>query len=163
MMTKARVKSPPQIWCLTGLIELNDATAATVTERNHTVNIGLSSAMAAMLSGAPVGASIELGNNTTIKCELKWPGTSVWAAQYQLIRTRATLIVEDDETPPINYVTLYPDYTYAKGRVLGDDDEEEDAFLLEPSAESCGVDCFNEEYWKLYAEAEERGRRQRVF
>jgi len=154
----ARLKRKPQIWCLTGLFELSDVTAATVVKKNPSVSFGITSALVAALSGVPIGGSIEIGRDFTVTCDTKSPGKGVWAAQYQLVNSRPVLRVEQDEDPPLNYVELYPDYTYAKGRVLGDDDEEDDAFELEVEPfgdEDADVDSFDDEYWKAYYEAEE--------
>ncbi|KAH8749820.1 hypothetical protein BGZ57DRAFT_1010460 [Hyaloscypha finlandica] len=158
VLTKARLKLKPEIWCLTGLFELNDVTAATVVKKNPSVSFGISSALVAALSGVPLGGSIEISQNFTITCDNKYPGKGVWAAQYQLINSRPVLRVESDEDPPMNYVELYPDYTYAEGRVLGGEDGEDDAFELEVEPvgdEDINVDSFDGEYWEAYREAEE--------
>jgi hypothetical protein len=162
VLTKARLKPKPEIWCLTGLFELSGVTAATVMKKNPSAGFGISSALVAALSGVPIGGSIEIGQNFTVICDNKYPGKGVWAAQYQLINSRPVLRVESDEDPPMNYVELYPDYTYAKGRVLGDEDGEDDAFELEVEPvgdEDIDVDSFDDEYWKAYREAEETTKR----
>jgi hypothetical protein len=158
VLIKARLRPKPEIWCLTGLFELSDVTAATVVNKNPSVSFGISSALVAALSGVPIGGSIEIGQNFTVTCDNKYPGKGVWAAQYQLINSRPVLRVESDEDPPMNYVELYPDYTYAEGRVLGDEDGEDDAFELEVepvSDEDINVDSFGDEYWGAYCEADE--------
>lgn len=162
VLNKARLKPKPEIWCLTGLFELSDVTAATVVKKNPSVSFGISSALVAALSGVPIGGSIEIGQSFTVTCDNKYPGKGVWAAQYQLINSRPVLRVESDEDPPMNYVELYPDYTYAKGRVLGSKDDEGDAFELEvePAGyEDIDVNSFDDEYWEAYREAEETTRK----
>jgi hypothetical protein len=159
VLTKARLRPRPEIWCLTGLIELTDVTVATVSRKSHSVNLNISAAVVAALSGGtvPVGATIELGHEATVSYDGTYPGTNVWAAQYQLIDSLPTLRTEGDEVPPINYLEVYPDYTYSSGKVLGDGDGVDDAFVLEVEAvddEALRVDDFDDEYWAAYREAE---------
>jgi hypothetical protein len=161
MATKARLWPSPEIWCLTGLFEMSGVTAATVIRKNPSATIGVSSALIGAISGVPIGGSIEIGKDFTVTCDNKYPGSATWAAQYQLINSRPVLRVDTKEDLPINYVEVYPDYTYAKGAVLGggDPDDQEEAFMLEvedeDEDEEIDVDIFDEEYWKAYGEAEE--------
>ena len=147
----------PKIWCLTGLIELNDVTALTVTKTNPSANTGISSALIGSLTGVPVGGSVNVDKNYTATCESKNPGKMVWAAQYQLVKVKP---VVKKTTPgsqtPINYVDMYPDQTYAKGAVLGDGKEE--AFELEladVAVQGGRVEgALDEEYWNVYSAGE---------
>jgi len=160
VLARTRLRSPPAIWCLTGLWELSNVTLSTVVRNNPSATLGISSALVGALSGMPIGASVDIGRDFSVRCERKESGSGVWAAQYQLINTRPALVVgdEDGETPPINYVTLYPDYTFAGGGHLGgDDDEGDDALELEVREEGgdmdASVDDFDDEYWEAYREA----------
>ncbi|EXJ72939.1 uncharacterized protein A1O5_04088 [Cladophialophora psammophila CBS 110553] len=116
--------------------------------------------MVAALSGGtvPIGATVEPGQDVTVKCDGRYPETRVWAAQYQLINSMPVLRVEGDEAIPINYIEVCPDYTYTKGKVLGDEDDQDEAFELEVEPvdeEEIDVDGFDGGYWEAYREAEE--------
>lgn len=158
------MKPQPQIWCLTGLIELSNATVATVVIRNPAVSVGISSVILA-LAGVPIGGNVTVGTETKVTCDAKWPDASVWAAQYQLINTRRALQIAQDASP-INYMMLVPDFTYAPGQVLGGKDETMNALQLEvlpvedvdeEEEEALHVDSFDGEYWNVYLSAEVEG------
>lgn len=149
----------PKIWCLTGLIELNDVTALTVTKTSPSASTGISSALIGSLTGVPVGGSVNVDKNYTVTCESKNPGNMVWAAQYQLVKVKPVVKkAEPGSRTPINYVDMYPDHTYAKGAMLGDGKEE--AFELElADVADQGVKvevALDEKYWNVYSTGERR-------
>ncbi|KAI9155462.1 LOW QUALITY PROTEIN: hypothetical protein HJFPF1_08046 [Paramyrothecium foliicola] len=156
VLHRARLKPVPEIWCLTGLIELHDVTAVTIVKRSPSVTFGISSALVAALSAAPVGGSVEVGKDFVATCDSKNPEQGVWAAQFQLIDARPALRMDDDEAHPVNFIELYPDYTYAGGGVLGDEDAD-NALELEVEDiddRDTAVDEFDEEYWEAYRHAD---------
>lgn len=151
----------PEIWCLTGLIELSNVKASTIKKTNPSANIGVGSALIASLTGVPLGASVALDANYTVTCDSISPEKLVWAAQYQLVKAKPVVKAEARVPTSIRYLDLYPDYTYAMGAVLGD--EKEEAFELdladvgEGEGEGEGAEGeLDETYWKLYSKAEER-------
>ena len=153
---KLGVRKKPQIWCLTGLFALSRVTATTVSRHNPAASVGISSAVVAACTSVPIGASIEVSREFSAK----WDGFDsdklVWAAQYQLINMCPVVKVADDKTAPINYLELYPDYTYSSGHVLAGDEDEDDAFELEVEDEfatdTLELD-WNQDYWQAFSEA----------
>lgn len=154
---KAKLIPRPEIWCLTGLIELSDVTASTVNRTNPSASFGVSSALVGSLTGVPVGASVDIDSNYTVTCDSFSPENLVWAAQYQLVTAKPVVKATEGLPTSINYLDLYPDYTYAKGAVLGD--RKEEAFELDLADVDEGENAegeLEEKYWKVYSTGEER-------
>ncbi|ERF73257.1 hypothetical protein EPUS_03089 [Endocarpon pusillum Z07020] len=166
-----KLRAEPKIWCLTGLIELNDVTVLTVTKTNPSASAGVSSELGSMM-GLPVSCSFNFDKNYAVTCSSKTPGKMVWAAQYQLVKVKP---VVKDSTPgsqtAINYLDMYPDYTYSEGRrglfqAMNDKrdhkmDDKEEGFELEladvANQKGGKVErAVDEKYWKVYYAVEEK-------
>lgn len=146
----------PQIWCLTGLFELSGVTATTATRHSPTASVGISSAIVTACTGVPVGGSVELGRDFSAKWDGFDPDTLIWAAQYQLVNLKPVMRTTGEEASPVNYVELYPDYTFAPGQVLADDGDRDDAFALELEDEfapDANEQKWGETYWQDFEKA----------
>ncbi|KAL2817046.1 hypothetical protein BDW59DRAFT_175586 [Aspergillus cavernicola] len=149
----------PEIWCLTGFYEFENAKSCVVSKKNPSVSVGIDSAAVAALCGAPVGCSVDVGTSSTITSVSEYPGKFIWAAQFQLITARYQRTKNGKcTTISPNEIKLYPDSTYSLGDVLGDEDEPNVAGLEMQTVSTSGPpqEDIDEAYWKAFEKAEER-------
>lgn len=148
-----KLKTTPQIWCLTGLIELSAVTAATFTKKTPSAKFGISSALVGALTSVPIGGSICLDRNFDARYDSYDPDKLVWAAQFQLVNAKRVLKTKGSQPPPINYLELYPDWTYSSGKVLAGGDGHNMAFEVEMEDEYATIiseDEWSAEYWQTF-------------
>lgn len=159
----------PQIWCVTGLYELEDVKALVIDGHDSSVKLAISSATVAALSGVPVGGSVTLDPKTTITAEFEMKGKNIWAAQYQRLDVQYTRIEQWRENEPPGRIQLHHDTTTLRGGVRQDTQEPNSAEVqmlgLDQAADESmeggsGSNEWDEEqaetYWQALAVAEER-------
>ncbi|KAK4116048.1 hypothetical protein N656DRAFT_825975 [Canariomyces notabilis] len=74
----------PKIWMLTGVYEFDDCTSFTWETSNKSGEVGVASEILALL-GVPLGMGMTVNVGRGQYRKQTFPGTAIWAAQYQLI------------------------------------------------------------------------------
>ncbi|KAH1271642.1 hypothetical protein KXV81_007867 [Aspergillus fumigatus] len=159
ILKKAGGLRKPEIWCLTGFYELENAKSCVVHKKSPSIRVGIDSAAVAAICGAPVGCSVDVGASSTITSVSEHPGKFIWAAQFQLLTARYTCTRNCKPTTiSPSEIQLYPDTSYSIGVLLGDEDETDVAGLEMQTVSKSGPpqDDLDEAYWEAYDKAEQR-------
>jgi hypothetical protein len=106
----------------------------TVSSKNLNTSVGVSAATISALAGLPLGGSIKITPDTSLKMESVSPNRLVWAAQYRKIDAKY-IKLRDGEIPKLpNILSLYQDV--ASERSLRDESSQPNAVQIVLSAES---------------------------
>jgi hypothetical protein len=159
VLNKAGGLRKPEIWCLTGFYELENAKSCVVYKKSPSISVGIDSAAVAALCGAPVGFSVDVGSSSTVTSVSEDPGKFIWAAQFQLMTARYKCIKNGKHTTiSPDEIKLYPDTAYSFGVLLGDEDEPNVVGLEMQTVSKSGPpqEDLDEAYWEAFDKAEER-------
>jgi hypothetical protein len=94
----------------------------TLSSKNLNTSVGVSAATIGALAGAPLGGSIKINPDTSLKMESVYQERLVWAAQYRKIDAKY-IRLRDGEMPTLpNILSLYQDISN-EGTLRGESDE----------------------------------------
>jgi hypothetical protein len=115
----------PTIWMCTGLYLLEGTRMFTVSSKNLNTSVGVSAATIGALAGVPIGGSVKINPDTSLKMEAIYQERLVWAAQYRKIDAKY-IRLRDGEMPTLpNVLSLYQDVS-SEG-ILRDESDETNA------------------------------------
>lgn len=118
----------------TGLYLLEDTRMFTVSSKKLNTSVGVSAVTISALAGVPLGGSIKISPDMSLKMEAVYQERLVWAAQYRKIDAKY-IRLRDGEVPMLpNILSLYQDVT-SEGS-LRDEFNEPNAVELVVSAEN---------------------------
>jgi len=88
LMNKMTLQNP-SIWLLTGVYVLEDAKCGTLKIKKGHVGVEISlPVVSRALAGLNPGISVDVNNDSSIKCEPTIPGSYVWAGQWVRLKIR---------------------------------------------------------------------------
>lgn len=107
---------------VTALYELEDVRTYSVSRKQLSGELGISSILTAALGGVSLGGSIEVGASRLLTSEGEVKQRMVYAARWQLLQAN---YLETGSALNLSSIVLHPDDVYSMGSVMGGDDDEE--------------------------------------
>lgn len=106
----------------TGLYLLEGTRKFAVSSGNLSTSVGVSAATIGALAGVPLGGSINISQDTSLKMESEYDGRLVWAAQYRKIDAKYIRLRDGEEPTLPNILSLYQDVS-SEGTLRAESDE----------------------------------------
>jgi hypothetical protein len=78
----------PKVWLMTGMYVLEGTRTMISKDKSSKISAGISSALVGILSGVPVGGSVNLGEGSSWEMAMEVAEPHVWAAQFRLLDAR---------------------------------------------------------------------------
>jgi len=109
----------PTVWMCTGLYLLEDTRMFTVSSSSFKTSVGVSAVTTSALAGVPIGGSINISPDMSLKMESGSQERLVWAAQYRRIDARYIRLRDGEIVTLPNILSLYQDVA-SKGTLRGE-------------------------------------------
>lgn len=94
----------------------------TVSSKNLNASVGVSAATIGALAGVPLGGSLKINPDTSLKMESLSPKRLVWAAQYRRIDAKYLRLRDGEMAKLPNTLSLYQDVA-SEGSLRGESDK----------------------------------------
>ena len=122
-MLKVKGLRRPKIWMLTGQYLLEDTQIIHLTSRKQQGSISTGSLAIGALTGVPVGGSISISPDVSLKVDFRTPDKLVWAAQYQMLKTSYVRARSGDIPELPRVISIYPNKLRTGGVLRGEPDQ----------------------------------------
>jgi hypothetical protein len=120
-MLKLKGLRRPKIWMLTGLYILEDVKISHAGTKRTQSSLGIDATTMAAATSVPLGASVKIHPEDSIKVELTTKDRLIWAAQYHMLEARYIRVKSGEKNPePPSTFPLYPDVLSTGYGVRGD-------------------------------------------
>jgi hypothetical protein len=110
-LLKMKWMRKPTIWMCTGLYLLEGTKVFTVSHNKISTSVGIDSNIIGAVTGVPLGGSITISPETSLKLGAVSEDRLVWAAQYRKLEAKYIRLSATSDAALPSVLSLYPDIT----------------------------------------------------